>query len=289
MKIVPQTRKHGLSLAGASLFMAALMGSAGPARAAIPEAERNVLLVLYTNTNGAGWTDHAGWGGAAGSECTWYGVECSGDHVTGLFLDSNHLAGSLPSLTGLTALEAISAFGNALSGGIPELAGMANLRYFEVSVNQLSGPLPSLSDLQNLGIFGAQLNQLSGLIAPFADLPALRGFVALGNRLSGSLPSLDALGSLESFYVDYIELTGFVPSLDALQRLKRIQLNDNQLRGDMPSPPNPGILLDGDSQLCGNYLTPIPNADWDRATGESPWYQHCTPLPDRIFADGFDP
>ncbi|HET9034068.1 MAG TPA: hypothetical protein VFN25_14335 [Dokdonella sp.] len=41
--------------------------------------------------------------------------------------------------------------------------------------------------------------------------------------------------------------------------------------------------------MCRNYPTPIANADWNAATGESSWYQNCVPLPDLIYANGFEP
>ena len=77
------------------------------ASAAIPDVERQVLLDLYSSTNGANWMDNTGWGDAVGTECTWFGVTCddSGLHVIGIALDSNSLIGTLPSLDGLTHLE----------------------------------------------------------------------------------------------------------------------------------------------------------------------------------------
>jgi Leucine-rich repeat (LRR) protein len=336
-----------------------LMAVTMPVQAAIPPAERQVLLDLYADTNGDGWTDHTGWNGAPGTECTWFGITCNEDesHVTDIALylnglegslpsisdltqlvffdvgwnqltgsipspaglhqlkefraDSNQLTGPIPSLAGLANLQYFYVSDNQLTGSIPSLAGLANLQYFDVSdnhltgpipplaelaeltyfwvaVNQLTGPLPSVSGLQNLEIFDAQTNDLTGPIPPLSDLPALRGYSASGNHLTGSIPVLDALGSLESLYVAYNELTGTVPSLANLTNLKRIRIGGNQLRGDMPTVPNPAALLAASSQLCGNYLNPVPNADWDFATGETPWYQNCTPLPDSIFEDGFD-
>ena len=284
-----EDRRASRPFAACGVLSLVLLLATGSAQGAIPQAERNVLLALYTSTNGESWTDHSGWGGASGTECSWYGIECIGEHVTGIYLDQNNLVGNLPALDGLTELESFYAYNNQLSGEIPELSGISSLRFFQVGSNQLSGSLPSLSGLENLEIFDVQINQLGGTIPPFADLPALRGFGASGNQLVGSLPSLDALGNIESFYVDYNELTGFVPSLANLAHLKRLRINDNQLRGDMPSAPHPETLIAGDSQLCRNYLTPVADANWDAATGESPWYQDCVPLPDQIYVNGFEP
>src|ERR1041385_8586032 len=79
---------------------------AGVARADIPSTERDVLVALYNSTGGAGWAVQTNWNGAPGTECTWYGVGCdSGSaHVIRIAL-ANNLVGTIPDLTGLTALQ----------------------------------------------------------------------------------------------------------------------------------------------------------------------------------------
>lgn len=71
---------------------------ASAAQAAIPASERQVLIDLYNDTAGASWVTNTGWLGAAGTECTWYGVMCDGAeaHVTEVNLDANNLAGPCP-------------------------------------------------------------------------------------------------------------------------------------------------------------------------------------------------
>ncbi len=150
-----------------------------------------------------------------------------------------------------------------MTGPIPSLAGLANLSTFAVSYNQLTGPIPSLAGLANLSNFYVFGNQLTGPIPSLAGLTNLQDFFAYDNQLTGPIPSLAGLTNLSDFQVD--------------------------LRGAMPSVPNPVALVAGTSRLCTNHLDPVPNADWDAATGETPWYQNCTLLPEEIFADGFDP
>ncbi len=67
----------------------ALTACALPVDAVIPASERQVLIDLYNNTNGDGWTANANWKsggvfGASGTECTWLGVDCDAGntHVT---------------------------------------------------------------------------------------------------------------------------------------------------------------------------------------------------------------
>lgn len=191
--------------------------AATTAGAAIPDTERQALLDLYAATHGEAWTHSDGWGGDAGSECTWYGVTCDGNqaHVVVVALGNNHLTGTLPSLDGLPVLERFFAFNNALGGPLPALGGLTHLIVVNVAGNYLEGPIPSLASLSNLDYF------LVGL-----------------NRLSGAAPEV----------------------------------------------PQPNNLDPGGSMLCPNALDFTPNADWDAATGISPWYKACDP----IFDDGFD-
>jgi hypothetical protein len=81
-----------------ALVIAGLLALAGIAQAAIPAGERTVLLNLYTSTGGAAWTTSTNWNGAAGTDCTWHGVGCNFGEttVTGIYLGTNNLTGSLP-------------------------------------------------------------------------------------------------------------------------------------------------------------------------------------------------
>ena len=95
-----------------------------------PSLERDALIALYNSTSGADWTNNAGWMGAAGTECDWYGITCSNGSVTELRLSGNSLSGSIPSELGnLTNLTGLYLNDNSLSGSIPsELGNLTNLR-----------------------------------------------------------------------------------------------------------------------------------------------------------------
>ena len=121
--------------------------AASVAEAAIPDAERQVLIAIYNGTGGAGWTNSTNWNGAAGTECTWFGVICDGGQttVTSIDLNTNNLTGSLPAtLNNLTGLVTFYVNDNQLTGSIPSLVGLTNLAQFYAQNNQLSGNVPAV-------------------------------------------------------------------------------------------------------------------------------------------------
>ena len=69
---------RGLGLLGCAGWLL----SASLAGAAIPASERTALIDLYTSTGGPSWTTNTGWLGAAGTECSWYGVTCDAGETT---------------------------------------------------------------------------------------------------------------------------------------------------------------------------------------------------------------
>ena len=203
----------------------------------IPASERAVLVNLYNSTNGASWINNTGWMGTAGTECTWYGVTCDGSqsHVNAISLASNHLVGTLPSLSGLTALQVFVVNNNQLTGSIPSLSGLTALQTFSVGHNQLSGSIPSLSGLTALRFIEGDINQLTGSIPSLSGLTALQTFSVGSNQLTGSIPSLSGLTALHFFEVAGNRLTGLIPSLSGLTALLVFDVQANQLTGSIPS------------------------------------------------------
>ena len=118
---------------GRALAVVVLLSYASASHAAIPAAERQALIDLYTSTNGSRWTNRTNWRntgdtgfGAPGTECTWYGVTCDAGQTTVRRLDfpENYLVGGLPvSLGTLTNLQVLNLDWDRLTGSIPaELA-----------------------------------------------------------------------------------------------------------------------------------------------------------------------
>ena len=282
-------------------------GIAGTASAAIPDSERQALIAIYNATNGPGWTNRTGWLGAPGTECNWYGVNCSLNNVTWLDLDNNNLVGPLPpgSFEAMRNLQFIYFYGNQLTGSIPSLAGLTRLSALWMHDNQLTGAIPALAGSGQLTSVNLSSNQLSGPIPDLTGLDDLAGLLLSNNQLSGPIPSLDGLTDLVTLHLKGNQLTGTIPRVDQLYSLDDLTLSDNRLRGQIPAlplnlryvkvdgnrltgtapaaPPNLGGYL---SDLCPNRLAPTPSAAWDAATGDTPWYRNCDT--DTIFVDGFD-
>jgi len=278
------------------------------AHAGIPASERDVLQAIYTGTDGANWYNNANWNGAAGTECTWYGVYCNvgQTHVTLIQLSADNLTGSLPALDGLTELTGFKAGLNQIGGSIPALDQLSKLEIFDVNRNQLSGMIPSLAGLSLLSDFEVWSNQLDGPLPALAGLTNLGGFYAHNNKLTGSIPNLASLVNLTEFHVYNNKLTGPIPPLAGLVALSEFEVDNNQLTGSIPDltgvpltilrvggngltgglPAAPNTLQPGASSVCVNFFPQSSysaDASWDVATGISPWYTPCNV----VFADGF--
>ncbi|NDY95011.1 leucine-rich repeat domain-containing protein, partial [Wenzhouxiangella limi] len=236
-----------------------------------PVAQRDALIALYNATDGDNWTNNAGWLGAAGTECSWFGVTCAGGAVVRIFLENNGLTGTIPPEIGqlgsldrlflgnnqlsgpippewgqLSSATFISLYDNQLSGSLPpELGQLSNLEVIELFGNELAGPIPpELSQLTKLQTLSLSNNQLSGSIpVELSQLANLRRLSLSRNELSGPIPpELGQLSNLESLVLNSNALTGPIPAeLSQLTNLQMLRLGSNELSG--PIPPELGQLV----------------------------------------------
>jgi hypothetical protein len=91
-------------------------GEYGFTPADIPQGEANILIELYTESAGGGWTTKTNWLNNA-VVGTWHGITVTTGHVTGIALNSNNLIGVIPaSLGDLEYTTSINLSGNTLTG-----------------------------------------------------------------------------------------------------------------------------------------------------------------------------
>ena len=255
--------------------------AASVAAGAIPSTERQVLLDLYSSTNGPGWTRRTGWGGAPGTECSWYGIGCdaAGDHVASVNLDGDNLSGTLPPIAPLTDLQFFILPNNRLTGSIPAVSSLTQLEILELYANSLTGSIPSLDGLGALTSLELNSNRLSGSIPSLSSLSKLQVFDLDTNALTGTVPDLSALTSLQYMALDTNRLTGPIPSLSALSQLSDCELYDNAFSGAVPSLAglaNLRVLLLSNNRLTGPFPDPTGTAletldlDYNALTGSLP-------------------
>ena len=221
-----------------SLWSNQLTGTIPPEVA--PVQDRTALLVLYSATGGANWTDSTNWrSNAPLSE--WHGVSTDGQgRVDELRLSANGLTGTIGAELGvLTHLQRLDLSRNALSGEIPaELGNLTNLKFLYLHDNMLTGEIPAeLGDLAELQFLSLNSNELSGEIpAELGDLANLVDLSLYRNELSGEIPAeLGNLTNLLALSLYRNELSGEIPAeLGNLASLKRLYLYHNMLSGPLP-------------------------------------------------------
>ena len=236
----------------------------------IPETERAALISLYESTDGDNWKDNTNWNGPVGTECSWYGVNCSAGAVYYLNLSENNLNGKIPAAIGnLTRLKYLYLYANSLSGVIPsELGNLTELQFLYLFGNSLSGVIPpELWNLIQLEQLQLQRNLLSGSIpATIGNLTKLEYLSFHTNSLSGSIPeTLGDLAMLNRLYLAENSLTGKIPAqIGNLIKLEFLDLSGNSLSGVIPHELGnliqlTSIQLASDKQYIGELPDSIKN------------------------------
>jgi hypothetical protein len=235
----------------------------------IPQTECQSLLDLYNSTNGVGWINNTGWN-VTDTPCSWFGVSCSGGHVTTLNLNTNQLSGTIPNLN-LPSLTSLQLYANQLSGSIPNF-NLPNLVALSLYNNQLTGTIPDFN-MPNLVTLFLHINQLSGTIPNF-NLPNLTNLSVHTNQLNGSIPNFN-LPSLTTLRLYANQLTGAIPNFN-MPNLTSLYLNNNQLSGTIPNLNFSGFTALLLNKNCG--LTAYDTAQAAVLTGKDPIWQQLNPV-----------
>ncbi|OAD91348.1 hypothetical protein A7A78_12370 [Aequorivita soesokkakensis] len=174
--------------------------------AQVSKEEKQVLLNLYTATNGLEWNNQ--WNLEKPVE-TWYGITVEKNKVVGINLLFNNLNGKLPA----------------------SLGQLENLRKLELSFNPISGSIPAeFGNLEQLEVLAINGTAVSGSIpASLGNLSNLKQLHLSSNQLSGTIPeSLGNLKKIEVFNVFDNDLFGTLPQgLASCQNLKQLMVAEN--------------------------------------------------------------
>ncbi len=208
------------------------------------ELDHSALRALYMSTGGSSWHRNRYWDNTRvptpSQLSKWYGVVVSHGILSGLYLCSNNLTGTLPSELGdLQGLIDLQLCNNSISGGIPpELGNLTQLQYLSLWDNPLNGEIPKelgkLSQLRRLWLHG---NSLSGKIPrELGNLTQLQRLELHSNSLSGEIPSeLGNLAQLQMLNLNTNSLTGEIPGeLGNLTQLLELGVGGNSLTGEIP-------------------------------------------------------
>ncbi len=224
-----------------------------------PLSDREILTVLYESTGGPDWNDNGNWLTDRPLR-DWHGVDTNADgRVTSLDLQTNGLAGPIPTaLGGLAELDTLILFANRLTGPIPPaLGGLAKAELVVLEANELSGPIPrelgGLVSVEGLYLNG---NLLTSAPPELGRLTTLKALSLANNRLTSIPRELGELRNLELLSLNFNQLTSIPPELGGLAKLEFLRLWSNELTAIPPELGDLTNLLELD--LGENQLTSVP-------------------------------
>nr|DAD29249.1 TPA_asm: hypothetical protein HUJ06_030717 [Nelumbo nucifera] len=172
----------------------------------------------------------------------WYGISCTGGHVTSITLDDLGLEGNFQfsALANLEMLRNLSISNNQLMGTVMEIGSIKSLAWLDLSHNAFHGSIPSdVMNLQNLVLLNLSSNNFSGTIpSGFRKLENLKFLDLHSNGFTGDVSSL--LMQLQN--VVYVDLSSnmFSGSLDLgpgnstfVSTVQYLNLSYNSLVGEL--------------------------------------------------------
>ncbi len=253
----------------------------------VPDAQRDRLMVLYDQLDGANWTKGDNWN-TQEDISTWEGVTVENEAITGLNLNDFGLKGQLPEEIGdFTSLRTLNLGNNPdLAGSLPESMGnLGELRTFLATETDLSGTLPgSMGDLVKLTELRLAGNRISGTIPQtWAGMSALSIFELSGTGIQSPLP--EDLFTQWTHITDFLlfdnpGLTGVLPvdigEMTTTGDHLNIHLYNNNFEGGIPASWAGLPEVCTQLYLYNNRLTePIPTAliehpSWDNWNAYKP-------------------
>ncbi|KAL9965498.1 hypothetical protein ACROYT_G029304 [Oculina patagonica] len=200
-----------------------------------PEQERQVLLDIFSSTNGQQWYERRGWNSST-SHCSWYGITCHNNtYIKTIALPYNNLDGVLPSnLWKIRNLFALCMPGNPkLRGHIGDFlfGNMSKLLTFVFSASSVAGHIPQdFVNMTSLQVFIGSPMDGEGftghLPEDLGNMAELRFLSLGGNNLTGQIPR--SISRLQKLW--YLDLRN-TPDLTVLSYL---DVSKNNLSGGLP-------------------------------------------------------
>jgi Leucine-rich repeat (LRR) protein len=193
----------------------------------ISTSERNALISIYNQTDGANWSQS--WD-LEKDPYYWYGVKTSNGMVTELKLNGNLLKGNFPtSVFSLTNLKKLDLSSNKLYGEIPNLSSLSNLTYLNLSNNDFTGDVwSSYSNLPNLEEIYVGHNNCNISNTDFSGFSGLKSLDISKLNLTEIPASLGSLQKLSSLNVSNNAIVSF-SNLSSLNQLQELNLANNNL------------------------------------------------------------
>nr|XP_043617836.1 probable LRR receptor-like serine/threonine-protein kinase At1g74360 [Erigeron canadensis] len=177
------------------------------------------------------------WDPQSSSPCTWPGISCSANRVTGINLSNRSIVGNVfTNFSALTMLTYLDLSTNNIAGTLPaDLGNCQNLKVLNLSHNLINGEL-NLNGLQSLEVLDLSVNRLSRNIS--MSFPAICNSLVVANlsanNFSGEIgPSINECSKLE--YVDFSNnfLTGNL--WFGFHKFKEFAVCENQLNDTLPT------------------------------------------------------
>jgi Leucine-rich repeat (LRR) protein len=228
------------------------------ANAGIQYAERKALIDLYNSTDGNNWSNHSGWLGNVGTECSWYGVTCNDEktHVVTLSMNNNALSGKiLASIGQLSALTMLNLSENRLTEVPAQIGNLIQLDTLYLHQNLLASVPSEIGHLINLSELSLYKNDLTDVPSEMNQLTRLERLYLSSNDLS-DMPDIGQLTQLTHLYLDNNRLSRIPAGIANLTNLTTLDLSDNNLTSLPPEIKN--LVNLNMLDLYNNRLAHVP-------------------------------
>ncbi|GLT63591.1 hypothetical protein SLA2020_361470 [Shorea laevis] len=199
--------------------------------------------------------------------CNWAGVVCSfgSNRVTGIQIADKNVQGTLPpDLKNLSALTIFEVMSNQLTGPIPSLAGLSSLQAADFCNNNFTSfPADFFAGLTSLQTVDLDYNPFAPweIPASLKEATALQKFSAVSANLIGTIPDIFGSGTFSNLIVLHLsfnQLHGGLPGSFSGSMIQHLRLHEMNLGGSIQVLQNMTSLTE--VYLDGNHFTgPLPD------------------------------